>query len=279
VSLAYAASPEVFVRSSYGGYFAISMFALVQILLAVEARNGDGSRAAWMGCLLAGLLAALANNKLVLLPAALVLWELFRRQDDRVGRRLARAIAQPVVLGFALGTVAFWVYGLAISPSDFWADYAQIHLVDRITHYNPFGHSGYPSVPGLWRELWQHTGYVLLSLGILAVAVLCWMRRAEAESGQTADITLGWRGLPGLWAVWMLLTALAFSLIDWRQTKHLMPLLLPLHMAPARWAVSGRIVMVLVSFLFAGLLAWNLAMLATLSGGFDALPIRPSPAW
>jgi len=329
VGLAYATSPEVFVRSSYGGYFAISMFALMQILLAVERRSvgwpgssaseppesrGSGgslrstpatpspatpspatpspatpspnlellredSRAAWVGCLLAGLLAALANNKLILLPAALVLWELLRRQGDGVSKRLARAIAQPVVLGFALGTVAFWIYGLGISPGDFWADYAQIHVVDRITHYNPFGHSGYPTVPRLWQELWQHTGYVLLPLGIVAVAVLCWMKRGKAESGQTADVTLGWRGLPGLWAVWMLLIALAFSLIDWRQTKHLMPLLLPLHLAPARWAASGRTALILVSVLFAGLLAWNLGMLAALSGGFDSLPIRPSPAW
>jgi hypothetical protein len=232
-----------------------------------------------VGCLLAGLFASLVNNKLVLLPAALVLWELLRRQDAGVGRRLAQAIAQPVVLGFALGTVAFWIYGLGISPGDFWADYVRICLVDRIIHHNPFGNGRYPTVPGLWREFWEHTGYVLLPLGILAVAALCWMRRAESESGQKEDVTLGRRGLPGLWAIWMLLIALAFSLIDWRQTKHLMPLLLPLHLAPARWAASGRTALILVGVLFAGLLVWNVGVLATLADGFDAFPIRPAPDW
>ena len=295
VSLTYATSPEVFVRSSYGGYFAISMFALLQILLAVERLTSDRSRAAWTGCLLAGLFAALANNKLVLLPAALVFWELARAEAGGVARRLARAIGHPVVLGFALGTIAFWIYGLGISPADFWDDHVRFHLVNRIIHDNTFGHAGYPTVPGLWQEFWEHTGYVLLPLGIVALGALCcrqrgtlcWMKCVEDGPTQKDDVSVGWRGMPGLWAIWFLLTAVAFSLIDWRQTKHLTPLLLPLCVAPARWAVSGRTVppaardavLILVGVLFVGLLAWNLGMLATLVDRFEVSPIAPAPGW
>ncbi len=277
VPLAYATSPEVFVRSSYGGYFAISMFALVQILLAVEQSASDRSRAAWIGCLLAGLFAAVANNKLVLLPAALVLWELARSQAGGMGRRLARAIGQPAVVGFALGTVAFWIYGLGISPGDFRDDYVRYHLVNRIIHHNPFGHGGYPSVAGLWLELWQHTGYVLLPLGIVALAALCAISRVEAGPGRKDDLTVGRHGVPDLWAIWVVLTAVAFSLIDWRQTKHLMPLLLPSYLAPARWAATSRTVLILVSVLFAGLLVWNLVTLWLLAADFGGFSI--TPAW
>ncbi len=279
VSLTYATSPEVFVRSSYGGYFAISMFALLQILLAVERLASDRSRAAWVGCLLAGLFAAVANNKLVLLPAALVFWELARAQAGGVARRLARAIGHPVVLGFALGTIGFWIYGLGISPADFWDDHVRFHLVNRIVHENTFGHAGYPTVAGLWQEFWEHTGYVLLPLGIVALGFLCWKREIGENGSEAGQVTRGWRNMPGLWAIWFLLTAVAFSLIDWRQTKHLTPLLLPLCLAPARWAVSGRTVLILVSVLFVGLLAWNLGMLATLADGFGVSPIAPAPGW
>lgn len=280
VSLAYATSPEVFVRFSYGGYFAIVMFALLQILLAVEQSTSDRSRVAWTSCLLAGLFAAVANNKLALLPAALVLWELARSQAGGPGRRLARAIGHPVVLGFGLGTIAFWIYGLGISPGDFWDDYVRFGLVDPIIiPYSPFGHTGYPSVPNLWKEFWEHTGYVLLPLGIVVVAALCWMNRVTGGPAQNEDITVGWRRMPGLWAIWVLLTAVFFSLIDWRQTKHLMPLLLPFCFASARWAASSRTALILVSVLFTGLLAWNLGTLATLAEGFEAFPVRPAPAW
>ena len=89
--------------------------------------------------------------------------------------------------------------------------------------------------------------------------------------------TRGWRGAPGLWTVWTLLTIVAFSLIDWRQTKHLMPLMLPLHLAPARYAASGRVALALVGILLAGILLWNLDMLRTLAADFSAFPL--TPAW
>lgn len=278
VPLAYATGPEVFVRSSYGGYFTISMFALVQILLAVEQSISDRSRAASLNCFLAGTFAALANNKLVLLPAALLLWQFFRLHQAGILKRAARAVGHPVVLGFAVGTAAFWAYGLAVSPEAFIADYARIHLVDRILHHeNPY--QGYPDVPGLWRQFGQHTGYVLLPVGILLLGILCWQKDGQSSGCQTGRMTRGWRNMPGLWAAWALLTAVAFSLIDWRQTKHLMPLLLPLHLAAARWAASGRTALILISALFAALLLWNLQVLQTLADGFDAFPIRPAPDW
>jgi len=275
VPLCYATNPEVFVRSCYGGYFAASNFILVHILLAVERQTGDRSRSAWTNCLLAGGFAALANHKLVLLPVALVVWELIRLRGDITPKRVAAALLHPMVIGFAAGTMVFWAYGLAVSPKVFWLEHVRYHLADRLVHYNPLGYGLYPTLSGLWLEFWQHTGYVLLPLGIASLALLCRPQNG-LESDAQAETT-GWRGWAGLWAIWFLLTAVAFSLIDWRQTKHLMPLMLPLHLAPVRWVASKQNALVLVGIVFAGLLVWNIAMLNALAGNFDTFSI--TPAW
>jgi len=210
----------------------------------------------------------------------LVIWQCVRVERAGTLRRLVRAVTQPVVLGFLAGTIAFWVYGLAINVEEFWADHVRIHAYDRLIQYNPLDYQGYPTVLGLWRELWEHTGYVLMPLGVVALGMLCGTDRT----------TVGWRGTPGLWGVWMLVTAVTFSLIDWRQTKHLMPLLLPLHLAPACWVgacgeASRRTVLLVVSVLFAGLLIWNLDTLAMVADNFSRIekhefaPFRITPAW
>jgi len=283
VPLVYATDPEVYVRSSYGGYFAISNFAAMQVLLAAEQWEKQRSRSDWMGCLLAGVFAASANHKLVMLPAALVAWEIIRLGPNWTLRRTVKSLLHPLVLGFAAGEMAYWAYGLAIDPGTFWVEHVRTLLIDRIIHHNRFGYSGYPTVFGLWREFWQHTGYVLLPLGISALAWLCWVKYSQNGDCQASEPTRGWRGVFGLWAVWTLTTAVAFSLIDWRQTKHLTPLLLPLHMAPARCAAVGRATSVFVGVVFAGLLLWNLGMLNILVTDFPTRPDHPyfpiTPAW
>ncbi len=317
VPVVYATSPEVFVRSSYGGYFAISMFALVQMLQAIERwagerRVGDCRIAARGHCLLAGAFAAVVNNKLVLLPAAVGLWQFVRLSDERVTKRFARAAGHPVVLGFGAATAAFCLYGLAISPGDFLSDAVRIHLVDRITHHHPFGFGNYPSVPGLWLEFWQHTGYVLLPLGLTALGALCVRRDAAHDSihAATGESRLpGLYSTAGLWAVWAVAVAVAFSLIDWRQTKHLMPLMLPLLLGPVRWvlpqpakcggsrgateqeskrrtshaapphtpplprSLAPPLLVLLV--LMTGLLLWNLGTLGHLLDDFHAFTVTP----
>ena len=271
VALAYATSPQVFVRSGTGGYFAISQLALLQVLFAVEQfmRRSCGllrDRTSWVYCLVAGVFAALVNHKLMLLPAAVVVWELFRLGKNFSRPAAAKALLHPVVLGFGLGIVVFWAWGLSVDAQVFWDDHFKAHLLDRITHYNPFGYQGYPSVPGLWLELWQHTGYLLLPLGIVSLIVLCCRDRGA-----------GLREEPGLWAVWAVMIFVAFSLIDWRQTKHVMPILLPLCMAPPLLAATGRKALLAVGLLLGAVLLWNGYTLQALAIDFSTL--QPAPDW
>jgi hypothetical protein len=305
VPLAYASSPEVWVRSSYGGHFAAANFAVLALLMAVEQLEAAPSRAAWLDCLLAGGLAALADHKLMLLPLAVVLWvscRVGRRAPTRsVGRRvpprngqpmsggtrfarptllifarptlpyLAGALLHPVVLGFAAGAALFWLWGFSVNGAEFWLDHVQTHFIRRILHDNLLNYSGYPGVAALWLEFWRHTGYLLLPLG-LAALLLCGLPRfrgAAVAAGSAPART------PALWLLWTLLTAAAFSLVDWRQTKHLMPLLIPLYLAPACWAAGGKRQLALVLLLMAGLTAWNLVTVWRLAHDFAALSITP----
>lgn len=237
---AFATNPEVFVRSSYGGYFAGEIFALMSLLLA-------SSRADF---LLAGAFAALVNQKLVFLPLALAAWRLREKRE-----------AHPALLGFAAGTALFWAWGLAIDASVFWTDHIRSHLLDRIVHVNPLGYGGYPDPAALWSEFVRHTGFLLLPLGAWAVAD--GLRRGRD------------RDLLGPWAVWMLMTSLAYTAVDWRQTKHLMPLLLPLFLAPARWASYDRRALRAAAAGLLFLLLWNLEATRRLCLDFAGFAVTP----
>lgn len=269
--LAYATSPEVFARSGFTGYTAVSNFAVLMLLMAVDEHQSDRRRGIWGICFLAGGLAGLINHKLILLPAAIILWRIFAPASDRPLRRLAAGVSHPAVIGFLAAAVAFWLFGLSVNPAAFWKDHVQTHLVDRLLHHNPLGYGGYPSVPGLWIELWQHTGYLLLPMAVMALGLGCARRGNHARTQQSPSLQGSFR----LWAIWTLITAVAFSVVDWRQTKHLMPLMLVFHLAPIRWASGDRRRLALVAVVFLALLAWNLWTLRTLVIDFEGFSVTP----
>lgn len=237
---AYASGPEVFVRSSYGGYFAIGQLAVLFLLLAEDRRDA----------FLAGAFAALADHKLAFLPLALAAWE-WRR-----ARRL-----HPAAAGFAAGTALFWAWGLSVDAGAFWLDHVRTHLLDRAAHVNPLGYGGYPGPFGLWLEFVRHTGVVLVPLGAWATA--------ELARRETKDY--------GAWALWMLLLGAAFTVVDWRQTKHLTPLLIPLLLAPARRSASSRATLRATAAVLLFLVVWNLRAVAALGRDFASFTV--TPAW
>jgi len=261
MAVAYATNPEVFVRSSYGGYFAVGAFTTTLMLLAAEhwRRWPRWSRAG--SSVTAGVLAALSDHKMVLLPAAAVV--------HAIGIRLKRAALHPVALGFGLGVVLFWCWGMAIAPAAFLEDHFHHHLIDRITHLNPLGYHDYPTTAALWWEFVKHSAYILLPAGL--VAMIYDIARARSRPSPGA------RPLRGLWLLWTVSTAVAFSVVDWRMTKHLMPMLLALHLGlvPDRTALRWRTASALLVLLF--ILAWNVWELTRLAADFPGFQI--TPAW
>ena len=275
VAFAYGSTAEVFVRSVYGGYFAIGNFALLQILLAVEVWMTNRGRSAWLICFLSGVFAALADHKMMFLPMAVVIWEALGSWREIRFIASVKALLNPVAVGFVAGSALFWSYGLAISRNDFWMDHVRHHFVDRVLNYNARGldMSRYPSLGGLWLEFWQHTGYLLLPLGAIALWLLCF-RNASTIKGENPQSVSGWRGMPGLWAIWALLAAIAFSIVDWRQTKHLAPLTLPLFLAISQIGIK-RIQCVIVDALLIALAIWNVGILYIVAGNFEFLEKMP----
>jgi hypothetical protein len=263
VAAVYATCPEVFVRSSYAGYFAIGTLFMLHMLMAATSRDRGVGFAG-------GALAAVSDHKTLLVPAAIAAWELARTRLAWGFERAWYAVTNPVVLGFAAGTAVFWIYGLMVSPHDFWMDHVRHHLADRVLNYNArnMDLSRYPAVVPLWLELFRHTGYVLVPLGGVMLATLC----AQRENGDNR--VAGWRGQAGLWTMTALVMGIAFSVVDWRQTKHLAPLLLIVALAIGAGGrrPSWRAGLAVVT---AGVLAWNAWMLVRLANDFSALPATP----
>lgn len=238
---AYASSPETFVRSGYGGYFALGQLAALLLLW-----NAGGPRSA---ALLGGAFLALSDHKLLFLPLALAGWEWKEHRRPH-----------PAALGFLGGSALFWSWGLSVDAATFWVEHVRGHLVDRALHVNPLGYGGYPGPLELWSEFARHTGALLLPFGAWALA-------QEARVAHEAR----------RWALWALLTSAAFTLVDWRQTKHLTPLLLPLLLAPMRRAGRDPSYRLPAAACLALVLAWNLSACVALARDFRSLAV--SPAW
>lgn len=257
----YATSPEVFVRSSYGGYYAIGALVCVLMLLAHDHWRRTG--ALWIP-MLVGAGAALADHKLVVLPLVLGLLALLgsSRSAQTQWSRL-----HPVALGFVGGTLLFWLWGFWVAPGSFVADHLRGHLLDRVLHHNPLGYGGYPTVAGLWREFIGHTGYILLPAALLSLAV-------DLRRGRTHD---AWGPASGrtVWIFWIVATAVVFSVVDWRMTKHLALIVIPLllALAPPRGAAPGRVAA--AAAVLAVVLAFNVRALVGLAADFASVVVTP----
>ncbi len=245
LTLTQATLPEVFVRSGYGGYFAISTVTfLTAAWLAAR-----GSAAAFPGAapraaagatpgtaraaFAAGLLAMLANHKSVVLGAASLV----------LGTRRAR----PLLVGLAAGALLFAVYGLAAAPEEFVSDHLLDHGLSRFRGDHA-GASIYPSRAGLWLEFGRNYGAVwclavaaAFAAAFAGAAARLVSRRTGAGRAACLDaVASSPPGSPSpaaapphtgaapeaealvtLAAAWIAVGALVFTATDWRQTKHL----------------------------------------------------------
>lgn len=93
--------------------------------------------------------------------------------------------------------------------------------------------------------------------------------------GSLSCLAPGVRVLLPVWIIWTFLLATAFTLVDWRQTKHLCPLLLPLVMAPAAWAGASRTARFIVVACLSALLLWNLSTISALAADFHSFHVSP----
>jgi hypothetical protein len=173
----------------------------------------------------------------------------------------------PVVVGFVLGTILFWVYGISVAPWDFYEDHVRYHLINRVAHVDDLGYQGYPSPFALWREFAEHTAYILVPVVLALVGADFFTRRRQSSQGRASA--------RGLWSLYIALTAGTFTIIDWRMTKHLMPILLPLHLllTPERKAPTWRIAVPVTALLL--ILSYNAWAIWGLAQDFQAFHVTP----
>jgi len=268
--LLYFTFPEIFVRSSYGGYMAITNFALFALAylyvdrspFVVQRSTVNGGRSTFLAALFLGL----ANHKAVILPIAIGIREFFALlRKERILRVFKAAALNPAILGFLAATLLFWAYGLTLKPDVFIQEHFRYHLINRIAHRADLGYTGYPSLLELWAGFFLYLpGQPILLLGAMGLIYsLKDLRKVERRE-------------PAI-ALWFLLGAIAFSIVDWRQTKHLM-LLVPALMIGLFSHAQARRFFKLFLYGFVGLsILRNILIISAAWQDFSAL--SPAGGW
>lgn len=279
----YATMPEIYARTSYGGYLAVTNFLLVSSAYlylhaggllpgrdAPPARPGASTRFGFIATFLSGW----ADQKAILMPMAAPVHAGLRALLDlgpvraltEGWKRRDVQIAAVTTLGFVAGWLVFAGYGLMVAPQDFIQDHLKGHIVDRLQMKGvdvlPGGPGWYPSVVGLWLEFFDHTGWFLVAAAVPA-AIYALTRVREAH---------------GLLLIWAAIGFVGFSLVDWRQTKHLAHILPALVMMIAiYWAsLKGRLRMAFAALLVLAV-GWNAVRTGLLMADFAY--IKPTPIW
>jgi hypothetical protein len=267
LTASYVTLPEIFVRSGYGGYYALTAATLLAgAWLAAGAAGGGRSGYA------AGVLAILANQKALVLAAAVSVYRgslaILRRS------RVSLSAGLPLVFGMVAGGAAFWAYGLGLAPDEFVADHILDHGFRRFAGEET---GRYPARAALWLEFARHMGWVWMLVVGIAVGrsvrtVGAGLRDARtAPSSETVSAE-------ALLLLWILVGAVLFTLTDWRQTKHLC-LVVPaasVLCAPLLAHANYRLRIALRAGLVFAIL-WNLTWIVRLARDFRSLTV--SPIW
>ena len=263
----YFTFPEVFVRSSYGGYMAIENFSLLVIAYLFFFKDRFKSDEKYNNAVffLSGLFGGFASQKTLILVIAMAIHD-FTFQDGNFYEKVRASLKNRIVQGVILGTILFWGYGLLLDSKGFIEDYLKQHMVYRFrlddVRFTFSDKIWYPSIPDLWKEFSGHLGFPFLFVSVpLTVYTLFRIRRRESFFG-----------------LWFLAGAVLFSITDWRQTKHLMLIILPLIIAMILHISKSR---PWVKIAFTGMLLFlvyhNITVILKIAEDFTT--ISPTPIW
>jgi hypothetical protein len=289
--IVYMTLPEIYVRTSYGGYLAITNFFLLSgayfYLLASQLLPQRGAigahasigRSTWAAAFLGGW----TDQKFLLLPMAApvhagikALLDLPALVSGGLQRFLRVLLARPYVIaglligtGFVAGWMTFAAYGLLVAPEDFIQDHLKSHIwwrLNKVADVNltrmEQGGFVYPSVLALWQQFADHTGWLLVPPMILGLLYAV-PRVREAH---------------GLLLIWAVVGMVGFSLVDWRQTKHLAHILPPLVMLTAvYWASLEDRARAMLGAVLVAAIAWNIWRIVQQMNDFEYL--QPLPIW
>jgi hypothetical protein len=280
--LLYATLPEIYVRSVYGGYMAITNFVTLggayfylraSGLLTQRADAPDADQQPRAGTFVSGFVGAWVNQKWLIVAAAAGLHATIRVVSDINGPPLLQRARQSpafiagllVAIGFFTGWASYFVYGLSVSHRDFVSDHLLGHVLSRV-RMNKVSltevQAGYPSIVALWAEFGRHLNWLFAAVASVSVVrAFRHVRRAD-----------------GVFLIWVLIGAVGFSLVDWRMTKHLSKIIPPLVVLTGLfWASLNPKARIALSVPLAVACLWNVWTIGQLMQDFTYL--QPSPMW
>lgn len=263
MALASVAVPEMFIRFSCADFTSPSLLIMVLLMWRYFQDDDSASRPQAALCWASALL-ALTNHKALLVVPAYLLGDLARAggsgsTKSTLSRWAATVWRRGIVLGALAGTLAYWIYGMAVNPHVFFADHLQRDFLWRLSgRIDPT----YPSLTGVWLQWLRNTAFVAIPLGVVCLGVLV------AKGGRRYAAV----------ALWFVIGAVLASLTDWKQTKHLMLALPPLLLAPGLvWQSCTRRVRNALVVLVCGSLAASGYFIYRLWIDFSFL--TPSKVW
>lgn len=254
LSLVFLTLPEIFVRNSYAGYQNVSnLFLLLAIYHFIRNRED------W----LTPLLLATVNQKcVIILGLAVGFWLLYNKTNFK------KMLLNKTIIGLVIGMLLLYTYGFLIHPQSLVEDQFQRHGIDRLLHQNPIAGMQYPSIGGLWTMFAFNYGAFFLLL-FLAAAVLL-LKNRQAFPREMVLLLI------------VVFTALVFSLVDWRMTKHLdlmvpaMMLVIAYGFRDRCWQVGGKTRSAVLAVTALALInnAWIITKLAQ-----DFTWLKVTPIW
>jgi hypothetical protein len=263
----YFTFPEIIVRSSSGGYMAIENFLVLVIIYFYYFNDSIRIDGVYRNALFftSGIIGGFASQKIAIVVIAMTISDIIRH-DGGFWAKIRAPLNNRIIQGAILGTILFSVYGFLVDSTVFIDDFLKMHMIDRFRLNDVrFTYSDgiyYPSILDLWKEFSQHLGFPFLFVAVpLSVYTLFHIKNRESIFG-----------------LLFLVGAVAFSITDWRQTKHLMLIVIPMIISVVFFVCKSKPVVKYVFFTMLIFLFYNnVKVVISISRNFWA--ISPSPGW
>jgi len=209
-TLLYFSFPEILFLSAGEMYSSLTSFCFMMCIFCYWGINKDKMKknTSPIGFLVCAF-AALSNHKILSFPIAVFLNELIHKEGRLSwGQRFHAAFKNKFVLGFGFGSLLFWIYGYSIDPQIFYSEHIRDHFWDRIFHIDFYGYNDYPTFVEIWRMYVDL--YSLFFMLMAVVAIIIVLKNFKKYTKNEL-----------FFPIWGIVGAIMFSVIDWRQTRHL----------------------------------------------------------
>lgn len=195
-TIAYFTIPEMLIMCVGGSNTSITICALLFIIYFYQRKQRKALFSA-------GFLAGLIEQKISVILIPICISELLCNKKSFHKNNLFSF----VLTGFIGGIGLYWLYGISISRSAFLQDHFYYHFVNRIFHVNDLGYGGYPDIFELWNAFIEKTNPFFVLPALISLFFIL------KTKNKTSFV---------VYPLWFICGAVAFSVVDWKSSKHLL---------------------------------------------------------